>query len=395
MIGATAEPCTAESPRPDGDGIVLLAEQTADVGGQERVVDALLRRYPRARAFAPRFSATCEPDDPRPQWDDRVELVGRAWGRRRGYLVPLYASSMARATLGPARLVLSVTHGGWTLAAPVPDGARHVAYSSGLNTWLYDLARLSLRQERPLMRTTLPPFLPALRGLDRRLMRKTDCVLANSRYSAQALAEAHGRDTEVIYPPVRTDYFTPGFPPGQGDHYLVVARMTAQKRVDIVVEAFRQLGLPLVVAGGGPELERIRRLAPPNVAFVGAVDDPALRDLYRSSRGLICPSVETFGIAMAEALSSGLPVIAAREGGALEVVEHGRTGLLLDAVGPDTIAAAVRELEERQFDPDACRNSALPFSEAAFGEAMDTVLAAELSLAGGNGRAAAASSRLA
>jgi glycosyltransferase involved in cell wall biosynthesis len=223
-------------------------------------------------------------------------------------------------------------------------------------------------------------------------MRKMDRVLTNSHYSAQALAEVHGRETDVIYPPVRTDYFTPGSAPGQGDHYLVVARMTAQKRVDIVVDAFRELGLPLVVAGGGPELERVRRLAPPNVEFVGTVDDPALRDLYRSSRALVCPSVETFGIAMAEALSSGLPVIAAREGGALEVVEHGRTGVLVDPVGPDTIAAAVRELEERQFDPDACRNSALPFSEAAFGEAMDAVLAAELSLAGGNGRAAAASS---
>src|SRR5262249_42643676 len=178
----------------------------------------------------------------------------------------------------------------------------------------------------------------------------------------------------------------------EGDHYLMVARMTAQKRVEIAIEAFRGLGLPLVIAGDGPGLARLRRVAPPNVELVGVADDPALRDLYRGSRGLICPSVETFGIALCEALSSGVPVIAARAGGALEIIEHGRNGILVDEVNPEGIAAAVRERESAQFDPDACRASAKPFSEEAFGEAMDSVLASELSLAARSVRAATAAS---
>jgi hypothetical protein len=387
-----AEQRTATPREPDGDGIVIVLEQAADLGGQERVAYALMRRYPRARVFSPRFRSSGAPDQAIPYWDGRVELIGRAWGRRRGYLAPAYSTTIARIPLGDPQLVVSVVHGGWTLAARVPDGARHVAYSSGLNTWLYGLADVSVRHESRAVQTILPPLLPALRAFDRRLLRAPDRLVVNSHYSAGALAERHRRESDVVYPPVRTDYFTPGSAPGEGAHYLMVARMAAQKRVEIAIEAFRRLGLPLVIAGDGPGLIRMRRLAPPNVELVGNADDPTLRELYQASRGLICPSVETFGIVMAEALSSGVPVIAPRAGGALEIVEDGRTGILLDDVDPDAIAAAVRERESAQFAPEACRESALPFSEDAFGEAMDRVLASELSLAGGSGRAATAAS---
>src|SRR5262245_9619640 len=130
-----------------GDGMVIVLEQTADIGGQERVAFALLRRYPRARVVSPAFRSSGEPGKPVPQWGDRVEQIGRSWGRRRGYLAPAYSSTVKRIRLGDPELVLSVVHGGWTLAARVPDGARHVAYSSGLNTWLYGLADLSLQHE--------------------------------------------------------------------------------------------------------------------------------------------------------------------------------------------------------------------------------------------------------
>lgn len=375
----------------DGAGLVLVLEQTVDIGGQERVVEALLRRYPLARAVAPRFRTTGRPGDPRPWWEQRVELHGRPLRHRRAYRTALYVPRVATIPLDDARVVLSVAHGGWSLAARVPRGARHVAYSSGLNTWLYELSTLSLRHESRPTRTLVRALRPGLRTLDRRLIRVPDRIVTNSLYSAQAIAARHRRAAEVIHPPVRTDYFTPGS--GGRTHYLMVARMMAQKRVEMTIDAFRQLGLPLVVAGGGPALARMRRLAPPNVELVGAVDDSGLRDLYRASRGLVCPSVETFGIAMVEALSSGVPVIAARAGGALEIVEHGSTGILIDRVDPGAIAGAVRRLESDQPDSDACRASARPFSEAVFGEAMDTVLAAELDLSGGSGRPAAAASR--
>ena len=111
---------------------------------------------------------------------------------------------------------------------------------------------------------------------------------------------------------------------------------------------------------------------------MGPCDDEQLLDLYRSSRALICPSLETFGVAMAEAHACGTPVIALRAGGALEIVSHGRTGILLDRAAPRSVADAVRAVASDPLDSRACRESAQRFSQAGFAEAIDRILRQEL-----------------
>jgi glycosyltransferase involved in cell wall biosynthesis len=142
-----------------------------------------------------------------------------------------------------------------------------------------------------------------------------------------------------------------------------------------VVEAFRELGEPLVVAGGGPGLERMRREAPRNVRFVGHVGDEELRELYRGSRALVSASVEEFGICLAEAQSAGVPVIAPRAGGSGEIVRHGESGILLDEITPAALARAVREVERMGIEPDACRAVGESFSEARFVRQLEGLLA--------------------
>jgi glycosyltransferase involved in cell wall biosynthesis len=118
------------------------------------------------------------------------------------------------------------------------------------------------------------------------------------------------------------------------------------------------------------------------VRFTGYVDDAELRELYRSSRALICPSIEEFGMVMAEAQACGTPVIAPRAGGALDIVRDGETGLLLERIEADTLATAVRELDRRSFDPQAVAVSAERFSEQRFIAGLDRVLVEELERAG-------------
>jgi glycosyltransferase involved in cell wall biosynthesis len=218
--------------------------------------------------------------------------------------------------------------------------------------------------------------LPSLRAFDRRMMRRPGRVIVNSEYSARELLRAHGRAADVVHPPVRTHFFTPGLAARRS--FLVVARLVSFKRVDIVMEAFRGLEEELVIAGDGPALPELRRTAPANVKFVGPCDDVALLGHYRSSRALICPSVETFGIAMAEAQACGTPVIGARSGGAPEAVRDGVTGILLDRPDPRSIAESVRALKGAGFSPHACRESAERFAEDRFTNAMDRILIDEL-----------------
>src|SRR3954452_9835192 len=108
--------------------LLIVHDQAADLGGHERVVQALLDQYPAATALAPRFKPTNRPDGHAAIWDGRGRLVGPRARRRRPFLAPLYARRVARAPIAEKDVVLSVTQGGWSLAAGVPPGAVHLAY---------------------------------------------------------------------------------------------------------------------------------------------------------------------------------------------------------------------------------------------------------------------------
>jgi glycosyltransferase involved in cell wall biosynthesis len=385
-------PERSESPPvPDaGREVLLTIDQIADLGGNERAFAALLALCPAADALSPGFAATNMPRGHRPDWHARVRLV-RMGGRRRAFLLPWYARRLGRASPGRPRLVVSLTHGGWSLGVSVPHGARHICYSAGPSPHIYGQSEAFLTEYPRPLRPALRRSAPRLRACFLELMRRPDRLVVNSRYSARMVEREVGRAVEVVYPPVRTDFFTgperihPDEPAaaGGGPRFLLVARLVRQKQVDIALEAFRALSERLVVVGDGPDGPRLRRAAPPNVTFAGPLDDRRLRELYRSSSGLVCTSRESFGIAICEALSSGLPVIAPRVGGPIETVRDGETGLLLNRMEPRELAEAVRALSARRFDPAACRASVERFSEERFKHEMAAILREELEPAAG------------
>lgn len=362
----------------DGAGLAIVADQATEYGGIERALEAVLRRFPEADLLAPGFEAT---PGSQAHFERRLEEMrratngdGPAWrgslrfagdgGRRRHFLGPLYARRLARCPLDHASIVLSVGGAAWSLAASTPPGARHLAWIGGPPRALYSHTDTYLSEYPPGVRSVLRASIPALRAHHRRLLRRPLRILSNSRYSATRLEELAGREVGVLYPPVRTGYFTPGDAPRR--RFVAVARLRSSKRVDLLVEAFRGLDHELVVAGDGPQLESLRAQAPPNVELVGHLDDAELRELYRTAVGIVSASVEEFGICLVEALAAGTPVIAPREGGASEIVVPGENGLLLDEVSPGEIAAAVRELARRPLAAEACRRSAERFSEERF-----------------------------
>jgi glycosyltransferase involved in cell wall biosynthesis len=258
-----------------------------------------------------------------------------------------------------------------------------VTYSSGPPT-SYGQSELVLLDERPVLRPFIRAALPALRACHVRLMRRPDTVIANSHYSAHHLERVYGVTADVVHPPVRTNFFTPS--PRERRHWLAVGRVTSQKRFDVLVAAFSKLDAQLVLAGTGAALEGLRASAPANVSFVGFADDEKLRELYRSARGLICPSLETFGLVMAEALACGTPVIAQRAGGAVELVREGVNGVFLEGPEPDAVIRAVEALERLAPGPEACRASIERYSEERFFARIDSVLDAERALARGCAR---------
>jgi glycosyltransferase involved in cell wall biosynthesis len=358
--------------------VVVVHEQLGDFGGSERGLEAILRSYPDALLVAPHFRKGNAPVQDGLPWPNATHLVD-CGGAKRHFLAPLYARRLSKVDLGRPDLVFTLAHHGWSLAATVPREARYVAYLAGPPRFLHGQTDLYLRDYPPPLRPFLRAAVPALRRNHRRLLSRPDRLLAASDWSARELERLYGCSAEVVHPPVKTDFFTPA--PRKRAHVLVVSRLAVQKQVDVVLEASRALPDLFVVAGGGVQQEALTRAAPPNVRFTGFVDDVALRELYRSSIALICPSVEEFGIVMAEALASGVPVIAPRARGACEIVEDGKTGILLDRVDPRSLRDAVRSLPERSFSAEACRASVERFAEANFVSAIEGVIEEELEVA--------------
>jgi glycosyltransferase involved in cell wall biosynthesis len=301
-----------------------------------------------------------------------VRFLGPELGRRHHFLAPLYARAVASEPLTDASAVLSLGGMAWTLAAQVAPGARHLGYV-GVPRPLYGHAREYLREYPHSLRPLIRAAIPALRSHHRTLLRRPHRLVTNSHASAATLSRIGRRPVDVVYPPVRTSFFTPD--DSDKRHYLAVSRLRAHKRLEVVIEAFRRTGEPLVIAGDGPWQSQLRALAPPNVHFAGPVGDEELRTLYRSSRALVSASVEEFGICLAEAQSAGVPVVAPRAGGSGEIVLDGETGVLLDAVEPGEIVRALRQVEQRGVDPEACRRSAERFSEERFLAEVDELLA--------------------
>ena len=103
-----------------------------------------------------------------------------------------------------------------------------------------------------------------------------------------------------------------------------------------------------------------------NIKFLSDLSDGELRDLYRASKALIFTSVEDFGLVPVEAMACGTPVIALGEGGALETVKNGQSGIFYKSDTAHALNEAVDKLEDLKISPDTCRDQALKFSTDKF-----------------------------
>lgn len=218
----------------------------------------------------------------------------------------------------------------------------------------------------PLVRFILPYMTNYLRVWDRCAADRVDLFVAISEHVARRIRKYYRREAEVIHPPVDTSWLRPS--ERIEDYFLVVGRLIPYKRTDLVVEAFNRLGLPLKIAGTGSELESLRRMARPNVEFLGRVSDAELAELYSHCLALVFPQEEDFGIVPVEAMAAGRPVIAYRDGGALETVLEGETGIFFDRQEPESLVEAVKRFDPGDFDSRRIRRHAQRFDSSVFKE---------------------------
>jgi glycosyltransferase involved in cell wall biosynthesis len=162
------------------------------------------------------------------------------------------------------------------------------------------------------------------------------------------------------------------------DYFLIVSRLVPYKRIDVAVEAFSQLGLPLKIIGDGRDRSVLERMARPNVEFLGRQSDARVKEHLSACRALIFPGEEDFGITPLEAQASGRPVIAFGAGGALETIVDGESGAFFREQTPNALATAVREFRDETFDPAAIRRHAELYDTTVFKERVSQFVAERL-----------------
>lgn len=229
--------------------------------------------------------------------------------------------------------------------------------------------------DKPLIGAAARLTLSLLRRWDRESASRADHLLAISHWTAQKIQQAWGRESQVIYPPVNVDRFSPA--EERDDFYLHVSRLVPYKMTSEIIHAFNELKLPLVVVGDGPELPHLQKIAKDNVRLLGYQPDEVVTDLMNRAKGFVYMAVEDFGIAMVEAQAAGCPVIAYGKGGAAEIVQDGETGLLFQEQTSRSLIEAV--LQSQNLNSKAAQKSAARFSSKRFRDEflvyMDSVTA--------------------
>ncbi len=212
----------------------------------------------------------------------------------------------------------------------------------------------------------VPFFMNLIRIWDKKSADRVDLFLANSHFVKARIRKYYRKESFVIHPPVDTDRFFIASPEKKKDYFLMVGRLIAYKRFDIAIRAFNRLGLPLKIIGRGPDMARLKKIAGPNIEFLGRVSDEELPSYYAECRAFIFPQEEDFGIVALEAMASGRPVIAFRGGDIEERVKEGLSGVFFNEQTSESIVAAVKRFEKESFDAEKIRETALPFDKAVF-----------------------------
>lgn len=326
--------------------------------GGERVLERLIRLFPRADIFTHVYDPQAVSELIRER-EVRTTFIQKLPASRRHYqkYLPLMPLALEQLDLRGYDLILS-SESGPAKGVIAPPGALHVCYCHSPMRYLWDHYTEYLRSAGLFSRLAMPLLTHGLREWDYASSARVDRFIANSTFIQQRIEKAYRRPSAVVYPPIDVEAFHTS--DEIDGHYLWVGQMTPYKRADLAVEAFNELGLPLLMIGEGQALSDLKRRAGPNIKIVPRVSFEELKRAYARCRALVFTAEEDFGMVPVEAMASGRPVLAFGRGGALDTLVPGVTGLFFEAQTKESLVAAVEAMEAwlPHFNPaDAVRNA--------------------------------------
>lgn len=361
--------------------VALVHDYLREYGGAERVVEVLHEMYPEAPLytsfvdweslgeFATRFK----------NWDIRSSWVQHNWLVKKYHSPLRFLTPLVWESLDLRGFDVVISSSGWYICRGVvtrPETV-HISYIHHPPRNLYGYPTGSPVQSFPakVYATLINPF---LRMYDFAAAQRVDYLVANSKETAARIQKFYRRDAEVIYPPVdvssvKYQVSSKNKNMTRDTYFLSVGRLTYAKRVDLAIQACNEFRLPLKIVGTGKEENYLRSIAGSTIEFLGAISDTELATVYKDAKALIFSGLqEDFGMVPVEAMGQGVPVIALRQGGVVETVEEGKTGVFFDTPDIYEIVKAVKKFETMKFDRSSIHKHAQLFSRENFKKKMKT-----------------------
>lgn len=345
--------------------VAVLHDWLTGMRGGEKVLEGILELYPSAELFTLfHFSGSVSPlienRTIHTSWLQRTASSVRDYRQ----LLPLFPFGMSGWRFDRFDIVISSSH--CVVKGADTGDVPHVSYCHTPMRYIWDRFDDYFPPRRPAIRLAAQTAAPWLRRWDRGTAANVDQFVANSRFVRDRIRRHYDRDAAVIHPFVDDRFLESPIPQEREDFHLMVSALVPYKRVEVAVEAARATGRKLVIAGSGPLAGKLAATAGPNVELRGFVSEDELLQLLGSARSLVLPGVEDFGITPLEAMAMGTPVIALGEGGVLDSVVEGETGIFFGPGRIEALPEAMERVEGMEWDRERLRARAREFSRARF-----------------------------
>lgn len=354
-------------------------------GGAERVLEVICEIFPKA----PIYTLLYDKDKMRGKFENKeihlsfLQSFPKFLKKRKKYLLPLMPTTPETFDLREFDLVIS-SSGAWSKGIVTRLDTLHISYMHSPMRFVWDYKERYINELGKKIGVCKRMFLTYLRVWDFQAAQRPDVLIANSIFTKERISKYYRRESEVVYPSLieglKNEVLEIKTEINKENYFLIVSRLSAYKKVDLVVEVFNKMGLPLVIIGEGAEEDKLRKMAKKNIKILGWKSDENLQKYYQNARAFIFPAVDDFGLTMIEAMNYGKPVIAIRDGGAMEIVREGVTGEFFDAQTVEVLADGVRRFIEKEanYDPEVIRADAIKFSKDKFEERLLEIIEAQL-----------------
>ena len=357
--------------------IALVHDYLVQCGGAERVLECFCELYPEAPIFTLVYNKKLmhgmfEGKDIRTSFIQKLPFASK----RHRIFPPLMPMAIEQFDFSGYDLVLSDSSSFAKSAITGPQ-TLHICYMHTPMRYAWDDCQKYTEEFYfpRLIKKAVPFLMNYIRVWDRVSASRPDKLIANSNFIARRIKKYYKRDAVVIHPPIDVDRFH--ISPQKSDYFVASGRHMAYKKFDIVIEAFNRLGLKLKVIGRGPETEKLKKIAGPNIEILGRVTDAELVEYFSECQALIFPQEEDFGITAMEAMASGTPLIAYRGGDIPEHMEEGKTGIFFERQTAEDIVDAVKRFQTSAYDPNFIREKSKKFDKKLFKDRIKNYVESE------------------